>query len=475
MSFDTKYRPVRFEDVLGQDASVRVLRELVKQGRGRHQSYVFAGPHGSGKTTLARILARALLCEDPVDGAPCDKCESCRSILETGTSEGFVEIDAATKTGKDNVTQMVADADYSTTTGTGRIYLIDESHRLSNQAKDALLKPMEDNAPGTTDKRIVCIFCTTEPEKMSPTIFSRCAPAFTIRVCPPELIAERLAYVCEQEGLDYEKQALVTIAEVNKSHIRPSLKTVESMADLGAITQEAVASSLQLDNINRYLKILAFIGHDLPAALALVEELNEVVSPATVYSRLSEAALLAYKTHLGVAKPYSYWHPQFMRGLGKKQGERLLTFANLFASRPNNTTMHMVMLDISRLHHAALGTLPLTDSSSVVVQVPSKGTSSSTSQTQPAEQGKVEASAPSPTPAVSNTPKEAREVNGVYVDPRAVNRRDKAEPQDVPTRRHQLDDSTFRAVLSDHLAELKDGIGFAGRHELGGPGTDTNG
>ena len=200
MALDTKYRPLNYEDVLGQDASVSVLRQFIKEGRGFHQSYVFCGQHGSGKTTLGRILARALLCSSPVDGAPCNECHSCKVFLNGGTHESFEELDAATKSGKNDLARIVENVTYSTFSGKRRIYLFDESHRLSKQALDALLKPMEDNVEGSEDKKLVCIFCTTEPEKMRSTIFSRCAPAFVIRAVSPEGIAGRLAWVCEKEG-----------------------------------------------------------------------------------------------------------------------------------------------------------------------------------------------------------------------------------------------------------------------------------
>lgn len=126
MALDTKYRPATYEDVLGQDATVSVLKQFVIEGRGYHQSYVFCGQHGSGKTTLGRILGKALLCESPVEGSPCDQCASCRTFLEGGTHECFVELDAATKSGKADLALILEDIQYSTVSGKRRIYLFDE-------------------------------------------------------------------------------------------------------------------------------------------------------------------------------------------------------------------------------------------------------------------------------------------------------------------------------------------------------------
>lgn len=476
MSFDTKYRPTKFSDVLGQDATVRICREIVRQGKGRYQSYVFAGGHGSGKTTTARILARAILCGDPVEGNPCDRCDTCISMLETGGADGFVEMDAATNSKVDDIRKMVEEAEYSTTTGASRVYLIDEAHRLSKEALDGLLKSMEDNVQGSGDKKLVCIFCTTEPEKMRSTIFSRCAPAFTIRMCPPEVIAERLAYVCERESIEYDRDALVTIAEVNRCHIRPCLKAVENMGLVGPLTVSAVAEGLQLDNVNRYIKVLAFIGKDLTAALSEVEGLNATVSPSTVYGQLAEAALLAYKVHLGVAKPPGYWKPEVLRKLGSMHGDRLLTMARVFAERPSSVTQSMLGLDIAKLHHAFIGTHPLLDAGAVVVQVPtqvpSKGTSAPAAGTSEPGQGKIEEPVhQGMSDLPPGTPREATEVAGVHIDPRGVRRH-----RETPTgRRAALTTAQARAVLSESLAELKDGIGLPGQHELGGTGADTLG
>jgi len=126
MALDTRYRPQTYGDVLGQEATVSILKQFVVEGRGFHQSYVFCGQHGSGKTTLGRILARALLCESPVDGAPCDQCSSCQTFLSGDTHECFEELDAATKSGKADLARIIEDVSYSTVSGKRRIYLFDE-------------------------------------------------------------------------------------------------------------------------------------------------------------------------------------------------------------------------------------------------------------------------------------------------------------------------------------------------------------
>lgn len=329
---------------------MRILRHYVTQGRGFHQSYLFAGPYGSGKTTLGRIMARALLCEAPQEGEPCNACMSCRSILERGSADCYLEIDAATNSGKDDVTRITEGAEYDTFSGKKRIYLFDEAHQLSRDALDALLKPLEENSPGSQDKKLVCIFCTTEPEKMRNTILSRCAPAFVIQPLDPAIIADRLAKVCEAEGFSYELDSLRLIAEMTECHIRDCLKAVEGVSMLGKIDQTNVAAYLHLDLNTLYLDVLDLIGKDVAGALQAVETLTQRASPLVIYQRLADAAMTAYKLHLGAQKPATFWDMGRLAQLAEK-GEELLGFAARFASRPARPTTAMLLCDVAQLHH----------------------------------------------------------------------------------------------------------------------------
>lgn len=477
MALDTTYRPLVYDDILGQEATIEVCRQFVREGKGFHQSYIFAGQHGSGKTTTARVLARALLCENPEDGNPCDECVSCRSILERGSSENFVELDAATKSGKDNITSITEDLDYATFTGKQRIYLFDEAHQLSKQALDALLKPMEDTVPGSNDKRLICIFCTTEPEKMRTTIFSRCAPVFTIRPVAPEVIAERLAEVCGSEGIEYERGALVTIAEATECHIRDALKTVEGVSMLGAVNQDTVNQYLRLDTHETILKVLAYLGGDVGKALALLEPLYEAMSPTTAYEKLAEASMLAYRSYLGVGKTPAYWKPAWVSKLGNHHKEHLLHFADIFSRRPKRPSTSMLALDLARCHQVRTGNITI--SAPVSVQVPSKGTSSPPAGTSGQMAGKINTSDPEGVSGsgVGAQPSGPYETStGVYIDPRAIKRKKRRVIN--PDQVQPLDADRFSEALVGRLSELKKD-GSNGRHkgssELGGSGTDTDG
>lgn len=135
MSLDIKYRPRSFSDVVGQESTIAILRQILKAGAAFEQSYLFAGPWGSGKTTLARIMARAMLCSNPSpEGDPCNQCETCRDILENGQSETFVEVDAATNSGKQEINKIKEEIQYSSFSGKRRLYLMDECF-----TKDSLL------------------------------------------------------------------------------------------------------------------------------------------------------------------------------------------------------------------------------------------------------------------------------------------------------------------------------------------------
>lgn len=367
MSLDTKYRPLRYSDVLGQDATIKVCREIVRQGHGFRQSYVFAGGHGGGKTTCGRILARAILCENPQDGEPCDECQSCTSML-ADKSENFMEVDAATNSGKDHVRRITEEAMFGSFSGKRKIYLFDESHELSRQAMDAMLKPLEDNIRGTQEKQLVCIFCTTEPEKMRPAIMSRCAPAFKIRTNTPEEIGKRLAYICEQEGLDYDPEVLPLVAEVVECHVRDAIKAVEGVAMLGRVDQTNVTSYLHMDANALYLDLLEALGFDLPRALATLEDLNAKVSPATCYERMADICMLAYRlTNLGSVTVPSYWDRDRLVAVGQRHKEFLVEFAQRFAERPYRATPSMFACDVSFLHQKRAGIVVVAEQSTVTV------------------------------------------------------------------------------------------------------------
>jgi DNA polymerase III subunit gamma/tau len=312
-------------------------------------------------TTLGRILARALLCETPTpEGDPCDHCQSCRSVLDLGTSVDFTEVDAATNSGKADIQKITEEIQYDTFSGRRRLYLFDEAHQLSKDALDAMLKPLEENVPGSADKKLVCIFCTTEPEKMRATIFSRCAPAFIIQPVPPDSVAQRLAMICDQEGVPYERPMLVALAEMTECHIRDALKAIEGLSMLGGVMRENVISYMHLDLNSTYLEILESLGKDIGHAIQLTKQILLKASPATCYEKLAELSLLAYQMQIGGATPPAYLDSNRVSALGQQHGDSLIGFASRLSSRPARPTSAMLLCDLAVLHHGgAAGSQPV--------------------------------------------------------------------------------------------------------------------
>lgn len=301
-------------------------------------------------TTIGRILARSLLCDAPVEGEPCDTCSSCLEMLRTGGSETFTEVDAATNSGKESIRKILEEVDFSSFSGKRRIYLLDESHQLSKEALDALLKPIEDTIPGTEDRRLVCIFCTTEPEKMRATIGSRCGPTFTIKVASPEQIADRMAWICEQESVEYEQQALLQIAEGTQGHIRDALKAAEMLSLEGAITEARAKEYLGYNRNGMYLRMIRHLPSNLAKSLETLETLTKEVSPGEIYENLAKVCILAYKRHCGLEKGGSYWDTLQLDEIGHLLQKNLLSMAEIFSLRPRRPTLDMVQCDLLTLH-----------------------------------------------------------------------------------------------------------------------------
>jgi len=293
--WDRKYRPIRFAEVLGQEGSVRILKARLQNKSGLESSYIFSGGSGQGKTTLARILSRALLCENLVDEEPCNKCGNCLGILH-GNSEAFVEQDAASRGSVDAVREIVDDLPFVVPGAKKRIYLFDEAHRMSNGAQDVLLKPIEEG-------KLVCMFCTTEPEKIRGPIQSRCEE-YRIRKITREEISSRMVWVLEQEKVSYELDAVLTIIDYCSGHVRDILNRLEMISQLGPVTVQAVHEYLNLGVISTYYEILLSLGE--PAkSVPLVEGACDRVGSDEVATGIAEAAMNSYRQAHGMYMDYA--------------------------------------------------------------------------------------------------------------------------------------------------------------------------
>ena len=217
-----KYRPKVFSDVYGQDHVTSTLKNEIKNGRVSH-AYLFTGSRGTGKTTCAKILAKAVNCEHNVDGEPCNECEVCKG-LDNGSIYDVVEIDAASNNGVDNIRELRDETNYAPSRGKYRVYIIDEVHMLSTGAFNALLKTLEE-----PPAHVIFILATTEVHKLPATILSRCQ-RFDFKRIQPETMAIRLKEVAGLEGLSLDDDAAVLIARIADGALRDGLSILDQCA-----------------------------------------------------------------------------------------------------------------------------------------------------------------------------------------------------------------------------------------------------
>jgi len=226
-----RYRPQRFAELRGQDHVSRTLRNAVRENRVSH-AYLFSGPRGTGKTSSARILAKALNCASPTDGEPCGVCESCVAVA-AGTSLDVHELDAASNNGVEAMRDLVARASLGTP-GRWKVYIVDEVHMLSAAASNALLKTLEE-PPG----HVVFVLATTDPQKVLSTIRSR-SQHFEFRLLPADVLAEHLRWVASDAGLDVSPDAIDLVARRGNGSVRDALSALDQVAAAGGIDEQAV-------------------------------------------------------------------------------------------------------------------------------------------------------------------------------------------------------------------------------------------
>jgi len=266
-----KYRPSTFEDVVGQEHIERTLKNALEQEKVSH-AYLFCGPRGTGKTTMARILAKALLCEKAPTIDPDGTCEGCLAIA-AGTHPDVYELDAASRTGVENVREEIINrVHYAPTHGSYKIYIIDEVHMLSTAAFNALLKTLEE-----PPSHVVFILCTTDPQKVPDTIHSRCQRFDFHRLSVDEITA-RLGAVCVQEGVEFEPEALELISHQAEGGMRNALTSLEQLAAFGEghVTLDGAHRILgSLDNEGLTEIVQALGKHDAGACFTWVSHYVE--------------------------------------------------------------------------------------------------------------------------------------------------------------------------------------------------------
>ena len=265
-----KYRSQRFDDVVGQEPISQTLKNAVKTGRIAH-AYLFTGTRGIGKTTMARVLAKALNClaVDAPATEPCCKCESCAAI-STGEDIDVIEIDGATNNGVEQVRQLRQNAIYRPARSRFKIYIIDEVHMLSTGAFNALLKILEE-----PPSHVKFIFATTEPNKVIPTVQSRCQ-RFDFNNIKPAMIVEHLKNILEQEKIEYQPELLLPLAKMATGSMRDALSLLDRLISIGVepLTVELLEEFLGCTNSEKIYNLIAKIGDsDAAGTLGAVEEL----------------------------------------------------------------------------------------------------------------------------------------------------------------------------------------------------------
>lgn len=297
-----KFRPQSFKEVIGQDAIVTTLKNAIKNKR-LAQAYLFCGSRGTGKTTLARILAKAINCQSPTsDFEPCNQCASCREIT-SGSSLDVLEIDGASHRGIEDIRQINDNVGYATASGGYKIFIIDEVHMLTKEAFNALLKTLEEPPP-----KVKFFFATTEPHKVLPTILSRCQ-RFNLNRIPLQEIQSKLQFIAKKLNVDIEDEALRLLAQQAEGGLRDAESLLDQIVAFqeGKITQHAVTSILGLTAKDTYFE-LDIAGKEGNLAKAF-EVAHQVFSQGKDLLHFIEGLIDHFRTVLlvllsGVENPY---------------------------------------------------------------------------------------------------------------------------------------------------------------------------
>ena len=291
-----KWRPKTFADLVGQEHVVKALRNALDEGR-LHHAYLLTGTRGVGKTTIARILAKSLNCENAQHGEPCGVCQSCTQI-DTGRYVDLLEIDAASNTGIDNIREVLENAQYAPTAGKYKVYIIDEVHMLSKSAFNAMLKTLEE-----PPEHVKFILATTDPHKVPITVLSRCLQ-FVLRNMTSQQVADHLAHVLNNENIAYEPAALQLLGRAAAGSMRDALSLLDQAIAMGSgsVAEQDVRQMIgAVDKQYLYELLAGIVNQDGEALLAKAQEM--AARAIGFDSALSELAMLLQRLALIQAVP----------------------------------------------------------------------------------------------------------------------------------------------------------------------------
>lgn len=288
-----QFRPKTFNEVIGQDHIVTTLKNQIVNNQISH-AYLFSGTRGTGKTSIAKIFARAINCTDSKDGIPCGKCKACMS-MQSGENLDIIEIDAASNNGVDNIRDLKESIIYPPTISKYKVYIIDEVHMLSESAFNALLKTLEE-----PPKYVVFILATTEVQKLPQTILSRCV-RFDFRLVSPEVLTNHLRKILDSLKISYEDNAVKLIASLGEGSVRDTLSIAESCIAFGGknLTYDGVLEVAGITSKDTLIDLTKYIvDRDVASALTLLTNLS---SKGKNFAQLNKD-LVAFVRDLSIVK-----------------------------------------------------------------------------------------------------------------------------------------------------------------------------
>ncbi len=305
---DRKYRPRRFSDIVGNNGIIRLLLARSRNGSLAGRSMLFGGAKGCGKTSLARIVARAIACSSLQNGEPCNECTGCVSVLDE-TSTSFDEFDAATGGTVERMREIIDDLDFGSFDGKPRVIILDEAQRLTKNSQDALLKVME-------ERRLVAILCTTEVRKIADAMRSR-VEEYPVTAPESKDLIGFLERICKSENIEYETEALDIVAKMNNRCPRDSVCSLDTLSLFGKITQVSAREYFRFDSYEQINDMLRVLDTDPSAAFALLDELVLREGPTWVRDTLVFAIASAVRAVSGSRSnfpvPLDFWPSREMR------------------------------------------------------------------------------------------------------------------------------------------------------------------
>lgn len=346
LSLANKYRPRTFREVLGQVDTIKILSNILET-----QSYppalLLLGGWGSGKTTLARIFSNSVLCTERKTADPCGVCSICRQFQSDPSKvSNYREIDAGSEGSVKDVRDIIEEAQFRPIEGAGRrVLLLDECHMLTNQAQNAFLKLLEEGS-----RNMLFLFCTTDPDKMLRTIFSRTLP-FRIAEIPKGDIVARLEEVCRAESITYEVEALSLIVAVKKGHVRDCFMLLDQLRRGLGVTVDSVKRVLNLDLEAEFYRLLYLVPGEPGPLLERVDSLLQRVSVRELYDGVSRAALTSFKygskIHTGLPESDLVWCQKVFSQIG----ERTLRVARFLTAKVAPSSQVSLECELFMLKH----------------------------------------------------------------------------------------------------------------------------